>query len=64
MNIAELRALVGADHGEAFGRRLELAREGVSPELRAATACLTLLAGAGTRLRAGMELQAVAATGR
>jgi len=49
MNIAELRALVGADHGEAFGRRLELAREGVSPELRAATACLTLLAGAGTR---------------
>lgn len=57
MNIAELRALVGEGHGEAFGRRLELAREGfggladggVSPELRAATACLTLLAGAGTR---------------
>lgn len=57
MRIAELRALVGADHGAAFGRRLELAREGfggladggVSPELRAATTCLTLLAGAGTR---------------
>jgi len=28
MNIAELRALVGADHGAAFGRRMELAREG------------------------------------
>jgi hypothetical protein len=57
MNIAELRALVGAGHRETFARRLELARGGwgglpdggVSPELRAATACLTLLAGAGTR---------------
>jgi len=61
MNIAELRALVGADHGAAFGRRLELAREGFGSltngelaggapqELRAATTCLTLLAGAGTR---------------
>ena len=57
MNIAELRALVGADCGEAFGRRLELARKGFGglagggapPGLRAATACLTLLAGAGTR---------------
>lgn len=61
MNLAELRALVGTGHREAFARRFELARSGlgglaggaagggVSPELRAATACLTLLAGAGTR---------------
>jgi hypothetical protein len=37
MNIAELRALAWVDRG------------GVPPELREATACLTLLAGAGTR---------------
>ena len=64
MNIAELRALVGERHADAFGKRMEFARAaigggagtggrtcagGVEPSLRAATSCLTLLAGAGTR---------------